>query len=119
MEDEAPPMTKPREYGRFKPDKSGGANGGRREGAETLAIAALSYLAAEPERLDRFLSLTGIGVDDIRAAAQEPHFLAGVLEHISNDEALLIAFADHAGIKPAEVERACAALGGAWERDIP
>ena len=24
-----------------------------------------------------------------------------------------------AGIKPAEVERACAALGGAWERDIP
>lgn len=108
-----------RQYGRFKTGKNGSTNGSKREGAEALAIAALSYLAAEPERLDRFLSLTGIGMDELRAAAQEPHFLAGVLEHISSDEQLLIEFANHAEVKPTEIEHARAALGGVWERDIP
>lgn len=110
---------KTREYGRFKTGKTEGAGGARRESAETLAITALSYLAAEPERLDRFLSLTGIGIDELRAAAQEPHFLAGVLEHIASDEALLVEFAKHAEVKPTEIERARIALGGVWERDIP
>jgi len=103
------------EYGRFKT----GTNESKREGAETLAIAALSFLAAEPERFDRFLSLTGIGPGDVREAAQEPHFLAGVLEHIASDELLLVEFAEHAEIKPTEIEQARAALGGVWERDIP
>jgi Protein of unknown function (DUF3572) len=93
---------------------------GKREAAEASAIAALSFLAAEPERLGRFLAMTGIGPDEIRAAASEPHFLAGVIEHIVGDEALLVAFATHAQVKPQEVERALAALGGAvWERDVP
>jgi hypothetical protein len=103
------------EYGRFKTGK----DESKREGAETLAIAALSFLASEPERFDRFLSLIGIGPGDVREAAQEPHFLAGVLEHISSDEQMLVEFAKHAEIKPAEVEHARAALGGVWERDIP
>jgi hypothetical protein len=42
-----------------------------------------------------------------------------VLEHILGDENLLIAFAQSAGIDPAEVARASAALGGRWERDLP
>jgi hypothetical protein len=103
------------EYGRFKTGK----DESKREGAETLAIAALSFLASEPERFDRFLSLTGIGPGDVREAAQEPHFLAGVLEHIASDEQMLVEFAKHAEIKPAEVDHARAALGGVWERDIP
>src|SRR5213593_3650327 len=95
-------------------------DGGRqREGAQALAIAALSYLAAEPEQLGRFLALSGIGPEKIRDAAREPHFLAGVLEHICSDERLLLDFAKYAEIKPPEVERARAALGGTWERDLP
>jgi hypothetical protein len=42
-----------------------------------------------------------------------------VLEHILGDENLLIAFAQSAGIDPAEVARASAALDGRWERDLP
>lgn len=103
------------EYGRFKTGK----NESRREGAETLAVAALSFLASEPERFDRFLSLTGIGPGDVREAAQEPHFLAGVLEHISSDEQLLVEFATHADVNPTAIEQARAALGGVWERDTP
>jgi hypothetical protein len=109
---------KAREYGRFKTGRAE-SPAAKRESAETLAISALSYLAGEPERIDRFLSLTGIGLDDLRSAAKEPHFLAGVLEHIASDEDLLVDFARHAAVKPTEIERARAALGGSWERDIP
>jgi hypothetical protein len=89
------------------------------EAAEKQAILALAFLAEEPERLAPFLTATGLEAEGIRQAAQEPGFLAGVLEHILGDENLLIAFAQSAGIDPAEVARASAALGGRWERDLP
>ena len=52
-------------------------------------------------------------------AIQALTFLAGVLEHMLGDESLLIAFATSAGIDPAEVARARAAMGRRWERDVP
>jgi hypothetical protein len=90
-----------------------------RETAEALAIQALTFLAQEPESLGRFLAMTGIEPAQIRAAAREPGFLTGVLEHMLADESLLIAFAASAGIDPAQVARARAAMGRRWERDVP
>lgn len=86
-----------------------------------MAIQALTFIAEEPERLGRFLATTGIGADQIRAAAHEEGFLAGVLDHMLGDESLLIAFATKAGIDPAAVGRARNALGVGrqWERDVP
>jgi hypothetical protein len=90
-----------------------------REAAETLAVQALAFIAEQPEQLARFLAETGIGPDQIRAAARQPDFLAGVLDHMLADEALLIAFADSAGIDPAAVVRLRNVLGKVWERDVP
>jgi uncharacterized protein DUF3572 len=84
-----------------------------------LAIQALAFIADEPERLNLFLSTTGIAPAAIRTAAREPGFLAGVLEHMLADETLLIAFADNAGIDPAAVARARNALTPQGERDVP
>jgi hypothetical protein len=90
------------------------------EVAEALAIQALNYIAVDTERLGRFLALTGIGPAEIRAAAREPGFLAGVLDHIAGHEALLLDFAADAGIDPSEVGMARAALSGeGWEREAP
>jgi hypothetical protein len=91
----------------------------RREAAEALAVAALSFLASEPEHLGGFLAATGVGPDQIRKAARDRNFLTGVLDHFSGNEPLLIAFAQHAGVDPTEVERARVVLGGFWERDVP
>jgi hypothetical protein len=91
----------------------------RRDAAETLAIGALTYLAAEPEALGGFLATTGIGPDQIRTAARDPEFLSGVLDYFLSDEALLLAFAKSENINPTEVQRARAAFGGVWERDMP
>jgi hypothetical protein len=91
-----------------------------REAAEALAVQAFTFLADDPDRLGRFLAMTGVGPERIRAAAAEPGFLAGVLDHVVADEALLLTFAAHAGIDPPVVARARAVLAGpAWEREIP
>ena len=84
----------------------------RKEAATELAIAALTFIAADEERLGRFLALSGIGPESLRTAAQEPDFLLGVLDHMTADEALLIAFAEHSEIDPDDVGRARDALAG-------
>ena len=84
----------------------------REAGASALAIAALSFIAEDPERLGRFLALSGIGPDSLRAAAREPGFLLGVLEHVTGDEALLLAFSESAGIDPVDIARARDVLAG-------
>lgn len=90
-----------------------------REAAETIAIQALSYLGQDGERLGRFLAVTGIGPAEIRAAAAEPGFLAGVLDYLVSDERLLTEFAAESGNDPATIAAARLALGGGWERDLP
>lgn len=82
------------------------------EAAEELAISALAFLAGNPEALGRFLSLTGIGPADLRAAAREPGFLAGVLEFFLADESLLLAFVEEAQIRPTMVAAARHVLSG-------
>lgn len=74
--------------------------------AEDIAIRALGFLASDPERLDRFLSLTGLGPENLRAAAQTPGFLASVLDHVASDESLLMALAGNLGVSPDAVARA-------------
>ena len=85
------------------------------EAAEELAISALAYLAGNPEVLGRFLSLTGIGPADLRAAAREPGFLTGVLEFFLADESLLLAFVEEAQLRPTMVAAAHHALAGESE----
>jgi hypothetical protein len=90
------------------------------ETAETLAIQALTFIAGDTERLGRFLAVTGIGPNEIRAAAREPSFLAGVLDYIASDERLAAEFTIAAGCDGAALAKAQAALGGGpWERETP
>ena len=88
--------------------------------AETVAIQALSFIASDPERLGLFLASTGIGPGDIRAAAREPLFLAGVLDHLANNEPVMMTFATETGIEPGSIVAARNALAGRdGERDTP
>ncbi|KAA2243951.1 DUF3572 domain-containing protein [Salinarimonas soli] len=58
---------------------------------ESLAIEALGFLAGEPQRLMRFLNLTGLEPENVRDAARSPGFLAAVLDYVAGDETLLVA----------------------------
>lgn len=83
--------------------------------AEEIAIAAVQFLAANPEALGRFLALAGIGPQDLRAAAVGPEFLIGVIEFLMSDEALLLVFAESAGVRPTMIAAARFALARAAE----
>ncbi|MGH6846508.1 MAG: DUF3572 domain-containing protein [Methylocella sp.] len=74
--------------------------------AESIAIEGLTFLAGNPGRLDRFLALSGLGLDNLRAAAGEPQFLAAILDHLASDERLLLAFAANTGHAPATIAKA-------------
>ena len=82
------------------------------ESARSLAVSALAFIAADSDRLTRFLSLTGLGPHNLRTAAADPAFLSSVLDYLAADEALLVAFAGDAGLKPEAVARAHALLRG-------
>ncbi|HEY5081495.1 MAG TPA: DUF3572 domain-containing protein [Bauldia sp.] len=82
------------------------------EAAEIVAVEAFSYLASEPELLERFLALSGISPQTLRAASSEPGFLAGVLDFFLTDERLLVAYAERAAIPPTRIAAARQSLGG-------
>lgn len=79
---------------------------------ETLALRALGFLAAEPERLAPFLAATGLGPETLRAAANEPGFLVAVLDHLCGNESLLLEFAGNLSLNPEIVVRARESLAG-------
>lgn len=83
--------------------------------AEDTAIAVLVWLAGEPELMGRFLTLTGLEANNLREAAREPGFLAGVLSFLMNHEPTLMDFCAATGTRPEEVSRAFQKLGGASE----
>lgn len=89
-----------------KPEPRGGALPAP-AAAEALAIEALGFIAADAELLSRFLAVTGIEAGDVRSAARQSGFLAGVLAFVAAHEPTLLAFAAAAGVKP---ETALAAM---------
>jgi hypothetical protein len=72
----------------------------------SIAISAVTFLASDAGRLDKFLSITGLGPHSLRKAADEAGFFSAVLEYMLADEALLVAFAVEAGLEPELVARA-------------
>jgi hypothetical protein len=84
----------------------------KRDQAETVALQGLAFVAADEDRMSRFMALTGLGPDDLRERITDPAFLGGVLDHLLGYEPDLLAFAEEAAIDPALIMRARAALPG-------
>ena len=93
---------------------SSGKNPRGKIDAESVAVAALAFLAADEDRLLTFLNVSGLQIDDLRAASQTPGFLSSVLDHLSSDERLAAAFAVENGYSPETLEAARAALARVW-----
>lgn len=84
--------------------------------AEALALEVLGWMAAEPDRLSRFLMASGASPDQLRSAAREPEFLGFLLDHLLADEAMLLACAADLGVAPDRPAAARAVLPGG---DVP
>ncbi|MCP8939872.1 DUF3572 domain-containing protein [Alsobacter sp. SYSU M60028] len=82
------------------------------DAAQALAVEALGFLASDPERLTRFLDLTGLTPETVRRAAESPGFFVAVLDHLAGDESLLLTFAANADVPPQRVLAARDLLAG-------
>lgn len=71
--------------------------------AESIGFSALLFLAGDTQRLGRFLTLTGLGPQELRAEARSPHILAAVLDHLLHDESLLLVFCASDGVPPEDI----------------
>jgi hypothetical protein len=73
------------------------------EEAEVIALQSLSFISADPARIERFLDLSGLNFEAIRAGAADPSFLGGVLDYLLADQSLLLIFASGHGLKPERI----------------
>ncbi|MGH1447474.1 MAG: DUF3572 domain-containing protein [Cognatishimia sp.] len=64
------------------------------ESAETIALQALGWLAANEELMPVFLGASGASIDDLKAQAANPEFLGSVLDFLTMDDAWVIQFCD-------------------------
>jgi hypothetical protein len=68
--------------------------------AEALALAALAATLTDERRARRFLDLTGLDADELRARAGERQLLAALLTFLEAHEPDLVDVAQTIGIKP-------------------
>lgn len=80
------------------------------DAAREVAVAVFGRIAADEERLGRFLELTGLRTDTIRSAASSPRFFEAVLEHVVGWEPLLIEIAGEISMRPEAIAAAHARL---------
>ena len=78
--------------------------------AEAVALRALVWTLAEPDRASRLLATTGLDPQDLRARAGDPVVLAAALGFLEAYEPDLIACAAALDIKPEALVAARAML---------
>lgn len=88
----------------------------KQETAETVALQALAWFAADGERLGHFLGATGASPDSLRDRAQDHDFLVSVLDFLLMDDETVVAFCEAEGLPLSLPAEARAALPGG---DIP
>ena len=80
-----------------------------------LGLAALAATLRDERRAQRFLDLTGIGTDELRARAGDAGLLAALIAFLEAHEPDLVAVAQEMGVKPVQLIAARRALDPAKE----
>ncbi|MBA3862851.1 MAG: DUF3572 domain-containing protein [Erythrobacter sp.] len=77
---------------------------------QALALAALGWVLEGEDRAARYLDLTGLGPDTLRAGLGDPAILASAIEFLTNHEPDLIRAAEALAVTPEELVAAKDAL---------
>ena len=80
-----------------------------------LALAALAATLGCERRAQRFLDLTGIGTDELRARVGEPALLAALLRFLEAHEPDLMSVSEELGVTPGALVEARRKLEGGDE----
>ncbi len=80
---------------------------------DELAGLCLAHLANNPDQLAEFMSISGLDPDGLRRAVGTVGFKRGLLDHIVQNEPLLLAVCESGRLSPETVMRAWAKLNPA------
>lgn len=80
--------------------------------AIVVGLQLLAHIISDADLGARFMALTGLATDDLRARAADPIVLAALVDFLGANEADLLAAADAIGVSPEAIVAAGAALGG-------
>lgn len=76
-----------------------------------MALNALGWVLSDQDRAERFLSLTGLTPDELRASLGEPSTLGAVMDFLCAHEPDLLGAADALGVQPEMLVAAQRKLG--------
>jgi len=79
--------------------------------AETIALEALAFIAADDVELGRFLGLSGLVIDKLKSSAGTIETMRAVLEYVMGHEPTAKAFAKSQGYRPEQLAAAAYKLG--------
>ena len=79
---------------------------------EIIGLSALAAALSDERRARRFLDLTGIGTDELRARAADPTLLSALIAFLEAHEPDLLAVSEQIGVEPGAIVAARRALDG-------
>jgi hypothetical protein len=71
-----------------------------------LALAALTATLGDARRAQRFIELTGIGIEELRQRAADPVLLCALLRFLEAHEPDLLTIAEGLGVSPLDLVQA-------------
>jgi len=77
-----------------------------------LVVSILTWLAAQPEILGRFIALSGVDIADLRRATTDSAVQLGILDFLMSHEPTLMDFATATETKPEHIQAAWARISG-------
>jgi hypothetical protein len=90
-----------------------------RDRAETVALQALAWIAADEELLPQLAGATGASLADAKDRVQDPAFLAGILEFLTMEDRWVRRFCDDVGLPYETPMQALMALPGQMRPEWP
>ncbi len=84
----------------LRPDTNDRTNADPQEDVQTLALRALAWTLADPDRARRLLDLTGLDPADLRARADDPAVLGAALGFLQAHQPDLLACAEALDVAP-------------------
>ena len=87
--------------------------------AETVALRALTWMAADEEMAQAFAGATGSSLGEAAAHLGDPSYLAGILGFLVQDDRWVTGFCEAEGLPYDTPLRALAALPGGQREDWP
>lgn len=87
--------------------------------AETVALQALAWIAADEELGPQLAGATGADLSDAKHRVQDPAFLAGILEFLTMEDAWIRRFCDAQDLPYEAPMQALMALPGQMRPEWP